>query len=483
MRMGLSMLVLVCGLAGNPLPTSAAEETKAEAANHLVLQLGSARFAQREAAARALEALGPAAFPALRRAAQSPELEIRLRAANLVRKIQRGLAARQCVAPKRIRLVYKNTPVLDAVADFAERAGCPLQFLGARAALEGRRVTLDTGEVSFWEAFDRFCRAAGLTERAHVPQAVQSLRVLAAAGIGHQLLVGPPLSRFPLLSNEGDERFYLEDGIAPTLPTFLAGAVRLRVLPVASAKVAGETGFWLEVTPECKIPWDGINRLRITRALDDHGQELVQEQPLLLDVPDPAMGAIWQPATRELLMPVRNARVLPVRLRAGKEASRALKSVQGTLGARVQVCEALLTVDDVLKATGQTFKGEEGATLKVEAVRRQEGGVIQLRVAWQPAPLREAVRLGQVVRRPGLVVFSGARQLSPANVQLVDTHGLAFAAIEVDPLPTRPQDVTTPYLITCRPQPGQHEPALLHYTRLRNTIIDMPFQLDDVPLP
>ena len=480
-----SMLLLVsrASVSGFSVPASAADDPKAEAVNRLVLQLGSARFAQREAAMRALEALGPAALPALRRAAQGQELEARLRAAKLARKIQRQLEARQCVAAKRVRLVYNNTPLRDAVVDFADRAACPLQFVGERGALEGRRITLDTGAVSFWEALDRFCRAAGLTERALVPEAVQSLRLLPTDGVGRQLLVGPPLSRYPLLSNDRDERFYLVDGMAPTLPTSLARAVRLRALPVVSAKVAGETGFLLEVTPEFKIPWEGITRLRITRALDDRGQELGQSNPWQLDLPDPDRGAVWEPATRVLLTPVRNARVLPVRLRAGNAPSRVLRNVQGSVSVRVQLREALLTVDDLLKAAGQTVKGEEGATLKVASVMRQEGGVIQLQVEWQPPPLSEAVRLGQVVRRSGLVVFSGARQLSPSNVQVADRHGQLFAAVEVSALPQRPEDTATSYRITCRPQPGQTEATYLHYTGLRNTIIDLPFQLNDVPLP
>ena len=46
----------------------------------LVRQLGSAKYAVREAAMAALEELGPAALPALRAAGQSKDPEVRLRA-------------------------------------------------------------------------------------------------------------------------------------------------------------------------------------------------------------------------------------------------------------------------------------------------------------------------------------------------------------------------------------------------------------------
>ncbi len=60
----------------------------------LIRQLGSERFAEREAAGKALDAIGEPALPALRKAQGSSDLEIRRRVAALLKSIarQRALA-------------------------------------------------------------------------------------------------------------------------------------------------------------------------------------------------------------------------------------------------------------------------------------------------------------------------------------------------------------------------------------------------------
>ena len=55
-------------------------------------------------------------------------------------------------APKRLRLVYKNTPVADAVADFRRKSGYDIVLSDPDGKLKNRTVTLDTGEVTFWQA-------------------------------------------------------------------------------------------------------------------------------------------------------------------------------------------------------------------------------------------------------------------------------------------------------------------------------------------
>src|SRR5262249_5464859 len=57
-----------------------------ERIDRLIRQLGSDSFQEREAATRALARMGRAAVPALRRAARSPDLEVRARAGRLVRQ-------------------------------------------------------------------------------------------------------------------------------------------------------------------------------------------------------------------------------------------------------------------------------------------------------------------------------------------------------------------------------------------------------------
>jgi RNA polymerase sigma factor (sigma-70 family) len=86
--------LLAChGLAGESAPArkDAAAEQKREI-NRLIRQLGSDRFAEREAASMRLEAIGEPALGALRRAAaDSTDAEVRRRAQEALRVIQRRL--------------------------------------------------------------------------------------------------------------------------------------------------------------------------------------------------------------------------------------------------------------------------------------------------------------------------------------------------------------------------------------------------------
>src|SRR5439155_1175321 len=47
----------------------------------------------------------------------------------------------------------------------ARKAGFQIQIEGDQTKLAARKITIDTGEVPFWQAVDQFCLKAGLVER------------------------------------------------------------------------------------------------------------------------------------------------------------------------------------------------------------------------------------------------------------------------------------------------------------------------------
>ena len=133
--------------------------------NELVSQLGSRSFQEREQATHALIAAGPSALEYLQKATASSDAEIRRRAGLVLERIEKEIDTARLLKPHRLHLIYRDTPITEAVADFAKKSGFPLQFEGDRVQLANRKITLDTGEVTFWEALNQFCRAAGLVER------------------------------------------------------------------------------------------------------------------------------------------------------------------------------------------------------------------------------------------------------------------------------------------------------------------------------
>src|SRR5262245_1124168 len=157
-------LLIGAGLAlVSSLPTSAGETADKEKIDKLIEQMGSGTFTERQKATKELAALGVPALEALRKAAKNDDPEVRKRADELVKKIEKEAASAQLLAPKRIHLVYKDTPVNEALADFHKKSGYNIYLHDPEGKLKERTITLDTGETTFWRAYELFCAKAGLT--------------------------------------------------------------------------------------------------------------------------------------------------------------------------------------------------------------------------------------------------------------------------------------------------------------------------------
>ena len=54
--------------------------------------------------------------------------------------------------------------VQEAIEDFKKKSGFNIALADPENKLKGRTITLDTGDATFWQAFDQFCDKAGLKE-------------------------------------------------------------------------------------------------------------------------------------------------------------------------------------------------------------------------------------------------------------------------------------------------------------------------------
>ena len=133
--------------------------------DQLIKQLEADDFDAR-AAQKELEKIGPAALDSLRLAAKSSEAETKRRAAELITRLEEQLQSSKQLTPKKVHLQLKDVSVVDAVADLTKQSGYAIQIGGDKTKLTTRKITLDTGEVSFWEAFDKLCLTGGLVEPA-----------------------------------------------------------------------------------------------------------------------------------------------------------------------------------------------------------------------------------------------------------------------------------------------------------------------------
>jgi hypothetical protein len=491
-------LTLVLPVAPQTPPGATDKERLAQ----LVTQLGSKQYAQREQASRELDALGSDALAVLRKALKSSDLEVRRRAQALVQKIEKRLETAKLLTPRTLRLVYKETPLAQAVADFAKKSGFAIELKPGEPTLDQRKVTLDTGDTTFWKAFDQFCSAAGLVESA--PPAAKKING-GGSYTSSIVIIGGNAARTPrdVLNPDGADKLrklVLTDGKPAALPTDYRDSLRIRVLPPGTPiqgekEVPGEVLLALEVTPEPALHWQKVIGVRLQRATDDQGQTLAQRLTLEELTPPGANNVIGrkgvvivngQVITPEDDRPKGNPQQIPVRLALGEEEATLLKELTGTIAAQVQgPPQTLAVVDNILKAEGQTIKGTAGSSIKVVEVSHKKNEV-KLRVRVKPPPDgtdRTPQPFGQTILINGRPVGGGNEEsLTAANFALLDKKGRPFQVVRA--LDTGLGLGSVQELeLTYRPQVGQTEPVQLVFRGRRTAVIDVPFTLKNVPLP
>jgi RNA polymerase sigma factor (sigma-70 family) len=474
---GAGVLTYRAAAAGEPSPAPGGRNAAAaEAARiaQLVDRLGSSTFAERERAGKELEAIGAPALDALRQAARAGDAERRRRAEQLVKKLEERIEVARLLAPRRVRLVYRDTPLAEAVADFKAKSGYDLSLSDADGKLKGRAVTLDTGEVTFWQALGQFCRQARLAEApaADSPPPGQG-GGFGGGGVGRGPIGGMVVGHQSAVPG----RIVLADGPPPAVPADDDTAVRVRALDKADAAgppADGETRLALEVSPEPKLRWQRVVAVTVGKAIDDQGQVLEQ-------VKTAGEGAGAFPGRFD---PSAASRLVPVYLKKGPRPATSLRELSGTVTARVlKEPRPYLTVDDILGAAGKKVEGAGGGALWVLEVTAGPAGRVQLRLAIDP-PADLALGGGptRLVQRAGRAVVSGGDGDGPElEVALLDDKGAVLPPVGLGGRMSATG--TAEYALTYQPQKGKGAPAKLVYSVSPSVTIDIPFALKDVRLP
>jgi hypothetical protein len=433
----LAMAIAFLGLAALVALPAWADEKKADKpgsgkVGELIKKLGSDSFDEREAATKALDAIGEPALEALKKAAKSDDAETQKRAEELVKNISKRVESARILAPTKVQLKFKDTPVKDALAELSKQSKYQVVAHDPNNKLGDRKVTLETGELSFWEAFDKLCKAADLTEAnpedlvgqqpvpvpvppnpgplppQRIPQNFQvgggqvfQVQVQPAQPAPPQQVPVPvpvPVPARPVRPPVAPVQMYPPDAIVVVdgkpvdHPTFYSGALRFRGLPadpnLFGNPQADEQMFILEVTPEPKLQWQGMANLQIEKAIDDLDQKLAQyvQQNDGNPLQDrPAIG-IARPVPNRRIQPQWGysslRQIIPARLKKGVKEAKLLKEVSGVASVEVRTPpEPMITVENVLKSAGNTVKGDNGGNIKViEASKDNDTGIVKIRV-------------------------------------------------------------------------------------------------------
>jgi hypothetical protein len=490
-----TVLLGAAALALVPAAAPAGKDDPLEVAIHIA-RLGSKNYAEREAATRALDAIGEPALAALRKAAAAGDLEARRRAGQLVRAIERRAEAARVLRPTLVRLDFKDTPIADAVAELARRSGFPIALDRQAPALRERRVTLQTGNIPFWEAITIFCEKAGLRQTSAV--GAGRARPLNDGASGIVVMGGGAGPRPADIMKPSDwdrpATVVLTDGLPPAPRPHVAGAVRLHPLPPEFAdRRAGEYNLKLEATAEPAMRWHEAVDVRITSAVDDQGQRLAQLPVEVLrpkPQPNPNRGVViinGQVVSGDE-RPRDSYPLVPIRLKAGEKPARALKELRGTVAALVHSAPAeLVVVDDILKAAGREIRSARGGAVSVIDVKALDGGQVKLRVAVE-APPRE---LGDGLATTPLlnvnIIINGRPLgekddlLNATNFALLDARGRAMQAVQAVSTGKRAGGARE-YELTFRPTVEGQAAARFVYRDRQTAIVEVPFVLRDVPL-
>lgn len=454
--------------------------------DQLAVRLGADSFADREAATKALEALGSAALPALRKAVTSDDPETRRRAIALLEKIERTAESTKRVAAKTVALAYRNVPLGTAVNDLKARTGIPLVLDPVKVADPLRKVTCETGELPVWQAVEAFCQAAGLREVFTAELDIPKPETRPRRGYIPPTPLPPAPDAVPIV---------LADGKGDPLPGDRSTAVRVLVLPPSfplNRVTLGSSDITLsfDVTPVPGLNWHDVAGVRVNRVIDSTGRAGGAGTPAAPDPGfDPFLGGMgFAPVGRAMRWDFDgnpyppgwhlNPRVVPVPVRLGSPAARSLKRLEGAVFGEVTVPDQQLVVfDDPAKQVGTRLEGPGG--LRATLLELRDGGTVRVQLEF-PSP----------------ILVNARRRGMPFAVMMIEPlrpnqHGNQVQGLDADGKPVPPSGDRTADInddgatmtqvlhLTFR----KGLPAKLTVVGPRQVPVEIPFALENVRLP
>jgi hypothetical protein len=443
----------------------------------LVAQLGSRHYAEREAAAQALEQVGGEALPALRLARSSRDLEIRTRASFLVNRIEGALLTQ----PTLIVLDFQDRPLPEVLRVIGEQAGLQLILASETIpALATRRLSLrEPRPVTLWKAIDRLCDAGQLY---YNPLRVQTnpisrepqiplfpLNVPAANPATPTSDSGP--FRLTLLNLHFQRDLLFDQGAFIRTNPRLPEPVRVIAPPPNPGVAVGPTvneefSAQIQITAEPRLALSQNGPLRILEAIDEHGQSLLHP---IYD------GPFTQRASGYFGMTSGSTLTLQALLSRPSRPSKILKRLRGNLSVAVSTRKPNPLIVSMRNASGKTFQNDD-VTLSILDTRidpNTRQTTLDLSIRSNSAALTSPV--ASVI--PGDFPFPRP-DINQQQIEILDAQGrvLAWYSAGSDGEGTR-------FSLTLLPRQDQSTPAEIRYYTLSRAATEVNFVFEDVPMP
>lgn len=485
----LSVAVGACLTLGLALAADPPSPSPGKAAA-LVEQLGSERFADREAAVAALEKLGPEALDALKAGARSENPEVRERATILLGKVKRSADSSSRLVAKRVALDYHDTPLGSAVNDLKLKTGLNFTLDPNRVVNPLRKVTCKTAELPVWEAVEAFCAAAGLREDFRADWDVPKTNVNRRGYV-------PP----PQAPNADAIPVVLVEGKHDKVPGDRSTAVRVLVLPPSfpAHKVTlgtGEITLALDVTPAPGLGWQDVVGVRVSKLIDSTGRAggAGMEKRggsdqfndfngmVVFARPGVAMrfdtnGNIIPPDT------LANPRVVTIPLKLGGPSAASLKRLEGSVFGEVMVPnQHLIAIENPKQNAGKSYPGPGDLKAVVAELKEPAGagalGSIKVQVE---SPSQYALAMRKRGWNPG---WPESPRMNQGNkIEAFGADGKPFPIINNGFSEISDDGMTAVYTYALTFRPGQGVPAKIVVVGPKSVTVEVPFAMENVPLP
>jgi hypothetical protein len=468
--MSIAALFFLVGLGQSP--GSVASPNPDPAA--LVLQLGAPRFADRQAAAVALERLGAPALPALHAARESRDMEIKTRASHLLVKIETALLTQ----PTYVRLDFERVTLSELAQSLCRQTGFKIALYPQNLPRwKNQRVTLRRPQLlPFWRAIDELCDAASLQ-------------------------YNPNMQGF---AGQQDQVFALTEGVARTLtPISDQGPFRVRLLSIdyqrkLSYQPAGGELALLPPTPR-PVPRDaparGAGRLARPNPVTTEqftAQLVVIAEPRLsiaprgelklLEAVDDHGNSLAPPELRRQSLRYTNyfgrphAAVIESHAQLKRPAipGETIKKLRGTIPISVLARRPNPLIVSLEKSAGKTFQNSD-VQLTIHDVRTL------------PDSRHTLIELSLRTDRPDSISSRDAEAYNSIFQRAQNQQ------LEIDVLDTRDHlmpwfqssaDVESSHVTITLANPVQTSaPKELRYYTVTRDEVDVPFDYADVPMP
>jgi hypothetical protein len=387
-----------------------------------------------------------------------------------------------------VKLDNADIPLGTAVNDLKLRTGLNVALDPDRVENPLRRVTCRTGELPAWEALEAFCAAAGLRE-AFLPEL--DVPKSTALRRGYVPPPHPPKAdAVPVV---------LIDGKPDKHPGSRGTAVRVLALPpnFTGHKVTlgtGELTLCLDVAPAPGLGWQEVVGFKVTKLIDSAGRAggAGVEKNVLPNFDPTGMVVFARPGMAmrfdsrgEPIYPETqpNPRVLAVPLKLGTPAARSIKRLEGAVYGELQVPnQHLVTVTDPKKNAGSWHNGPGELRFSVLEVKEPAAGGLGTIKVQLENPSQWAVRMRRGGWNPGWP--EAPRMPGQGNrVEAFDAAGKPFPLTSSGFTDMSDDGMISIQTFQLSFRSGNGLPAKIVVVGPKAVTVEVPFALEDVPLP